>query len=550
MTLRNGESGIDATFGGVRQLAFANDDRIYLRGSGDGVTNYGSWYEIWNSGNQGIDSGLDADKLDNKEGEWYQDGWNIKKNTVFDTRLPTWRSSTKFRNKIEVKSYTGTDVSYRILVRLVLDVGVGGDFEPGSQINIYNVNKQDIGDFFIDNVQQLDDQNDSSNSYTMLIGRLASGGNLENAVFLGVAGDEKNFENYEIFDSNTTQFAELGNNSGNAFVRLGRYDGNFATNPYIWFNSSQAQAVDGNGNPSYNSAIIADGGSATQGSGSLEFKVLDENELKVNNNIIWNAGNVAFNTSNVASTSSLKSAVMRDTSGNFSAGTITASITGAASLNVLKTGDTMTGALTITGNNNLTVQGTGALSVGGTGTIGSNFTVDSGTFYVNATDNVVNVGQTANSNNTTFNVYDNNGSADYTINAALSSQRAIFQSSVFNQNGSGEGGIILQHGSSNAAQWGISTHYTGAYVGELNFRTRTANSTSATRLTISNGGNVLPGADSDQDFGADGTRWQNIYGDIVHSLNSVRIAKGTANQEADLHFRGGAAGSVVVEDSV
>ena len=543
MTLRNGESGIDATFGGVRQLAFGNDNRLYLRGSGDGVTTYGSWYEVWNSGNQGIDSGLDADKLDNKEGEWYQDGWNIKTNEIFDTRLPDWRSSTKFRNKIEVKSYTGTDVAYRILVRQVLDITPGGDFEPGSQINIYNINKQDIGDFFIDNAQQLNDQNDSTKSYTMLIGRLASGGNLETAVFLGVAGDERNFENFEIFDSNTTQFAELGNSSGNGFVRLGRYDGNFATNPYIWFNSSQAQAVDGNGSPSYNAAIIADGGSATQGSGSLEFKVLDENELKVNNNIIWNAGNVAFNTSNVASTASLKSAVMRDTSGNFSAGTITASITGAASLNVLKTGDTMTGALTITGGNNLTVQGAGALSIGGTGTIGSHFTVDSGVFYVNATDNVVNVGQTTNANNTTFNVYDANGSTNYNISAALSSQRSLYQSSVFNQVNDGESGIILQHGSTTAAQWGISAHRTGASVGELIVRTRTANSTSATRLTISNGGNVLPGADSDQDFGADGTRWQNIYGDIVHSLNSVRIAKGTANQEADLHFRGGAAGS-------
>ena len=51
------------------------------------------------------------------------------------------------------------NVSYRILVRLVLDISPGGDFEPGSQINIYNVNKQDIGDFFIDNVQQLNDQN-------------------------------------------------------------------------------------------------------------------------------------------------------------------------------------------------------------------------------------------------------------------------------------------------------------------------------------------------------------------------------------------------------
>ena len=301
------------------------------------------------------------------------------------------------------------------------------------------------------------------------------------------------------------------------------------------------QAVDGGGNPSYNSAIIADGGNATQGSGSLEFKVVNENELKVNNNIIWNAGNVAFNTSNVGSTGSLKSAVQRDASGNFCWNNYSKSLTGAASLNVLKTGDTMTGALTITGNNNLAVQGSGTLSVGGTGEIGSNFTVDSGTFYVNATDNLVNVGQTGNNNSTKFNVY-TNLATNYSASASLT-QNSIYQSSVFNRNEAGESGIILQHGSGNPAQWGISTHKTGASVGELIIRTRTAETTSATRLVISNGGDVLPGNDSDQDFGADGTRWQNIYGDIVHSLNSVRIAKGAENQEADLQFRGGASGA-------
>ena len=202
----------------------------------------------------------------------------------------------------------------------------------------------------------------------------------------------------------------------------------------------------------------------------------------------------------------------------------------------------MTGGLTITGNNNINIQGTGTLSVGGTGTIGSNFTVDSGTFYVNATDNVVNVGQTTNANNTKFNVYTNLGT-NFTASSALSSQQSIYQSSVYNQNNNGEGGIILQHGSSNAAQWGISSHYTGAYVGELIFRTRTAAGTSAKRLTITNGGNILPGNDSDQDFGGDTERWQNIYGDIVHALNSVRVAKGEANSEADLQLRGGGTGN-------
>ena len=549
MTLRNGESGIDATFGGVRQLAFANDDRIYLRGSGDGVTNYGSWYEIWNSGNQGVDSGMDADKLDNKQGEWYQDGWNIKKNEIFDTRLPTWRSSTKFRNKIEVKSYTGTDVAYRILVRQVLDINPGGDFEPGSQINIYNVNKQDIGDFFIDNVQQLNDQNDSANN-TMLIGRLASGGNLEAAVFIGVAGDERNFENYEIYDSNTTQFAELGNDSGNGFLRLGRYDGNFATNPYIYFNSSQAQAVDNNGDPTYNAAIIADGGNATEGSGSLEFKVVNENELTVNNNVIWNAGNVVFNSANVVSTASLKSAVMRDTNGDFAAGTITANITGASSLNVLKSGDTMTGGLTITGNNNINIQGTGTLSVGGNTTLGANLTVDSGTLYVNSTSNRVNVGQITESNAVKFNVYTAAGSLNFQSGLALSSQTTLYQSSVFNQADGGESGIVLQHGATSPSQWGITSKRSSANVGSLIIRTRTAASTSATRLTISNGGDITPGATNDQELGTDGYKWANVHTHIVSIKDSARIGNGSANAEADIHLRGGGTGAVVVEDSV
>ena len=212
-------------------------------------------------------------------------------------------------------------------------------------IDMFDVNKISVGDFTITATDQDIDQNDSSNTYTMLIGRLSSGGNISAAIYLGYAGDEREFEHWEIYDDNTVQYAELGNASGTGFLRLGRNDGIAATQPYIYFNSSQAQAVDNNGDATYNAAIIADGGNATEGSGTLEFKVVNENELKVNNNIIWNAGNVGFNSSNVVSTAGLKSAVMRDTNGDFSAGTITANLTGAASDNVLKTGDTMTGNL-------------------------------------------------------------------------------------------------------------------------------------------------------------------------------------------------------------
>lgn len=60
--------------------------------------------------------------------------------------------------------------------------------------------------------------------------------------------------------------------------------------------------------------------------------------------ITFSAGVIA---SNSASANTANYLVQRDASGNFSAGTITASLTGAASLNVLKAGDTMTGALIV-----------------------------------------------------------------------------------------------------------------------------------------------------------------------------------------------------------
>ena len=62
----------------------------------------------------------------------------------------------------------------------------------------------------------------------------------------------------------------------------------------------------------------------TDGDGSINIIVADQDSLTTNSNIVWNAGNIAFNVSNVVSTASLKSAVMRDAAGDFAAGTITA----------------------------------------------------------------------------------------------------------------------------------------------------------------------------------------------------------------------------------
>jgi hypothetical protein len=62
---------------------------------------------------------------------------------------------------------------------------------------------------------------------------------------------------------------------------------------------------------------------------------------------IATAGKVSNSATTATNANTASAIVARDASGNFTAGTITAALTGAASSNVLKAGDTMTGALVV-----------------------------------------------------------------------------------------------------------------------------------------------------------------------------------------------------------
>jgi hypothetical protein len=64
---------------------------------------------------------------------------------------------------------------------------------------------------------------------------------------------------------------------------------------------------------------------------------------------ISTAGKVSNSATTATDANTASTIVARDASGNFTAGTITAALTGAASSNVLKAGDTMTGALVLSG---------------------------------------------------------------------------------------------------------------------------------------------------------------------------------------------------------
>ena len=376
LSIRNKGQGLTAE-GGVRQMAFTDNDNIWLRGSGTGVTAFGSWAKMWTSLNDGIDSGLDADRLDGRQGTWYQNALNVNFGTLSDNRLPTFMSAKKVRNSLTIQTFNG-DPKYRIYISgRILNTT---PFTPGSTVNLYNANAQSTGVVTIDNLIINDDTADNTNDYTIIVGRLTTG-NFVGALTIGTASNREQFRDFTIEDDNVIEVAKLESDGGTANLRLGRADGQ-ATSPGIYFTSAQLAPS------SYNTAIIATGGNATDGSGTLNALVADANGFNINGNVIWNAGNITFQSANVANT-----AVKRDANGNFDAGTITANLTGSASLNVLIAGDDMTGTLNITGaGSNFSVQGTATML--SSASVASNFAVDTDTLYVDATNDRVAINHT------------------------------------------------------------------------------------------------------------------------------------------------------------
>ena len=386
LTLRPGP---DATFGGIRQLAFTDNDNMWLRGSGTGVTTFGTWAQIWTSENDGIDTGLDADKLDNREGTWYQNALNVNFGEISANRVPTFLKATGFRNEIKVKSFNG-DPKYQIYVsgKVLTSLPAPNPFTPGSTVNIYNAQSQAVGLIEIDNIIVNDDLNDNRNDYTILIGRLTNG-NFIGAVTIGTAAVPVIFNDFSIYDGNTIDVVTLESDGGTGNIRLGRTD-NIASNPGIYFSSSSLAA-------NYNASIVATGGTATDGSGTLNVQVATADGFGVNGNVIWNEGNVQFNSTNVLGT-----AVIRDNTGSFEAHKITlvadangieGEVVGKATANVLKEGDTMSGTLNISGaSSNLSVQGTTGLT--GNVTLTNDLTVATNVLYVDSANEEVGIGTT------------------------------------------------------------------------------------------------------------------------------------------------------------
>jgi len=72
---------------GLQMSGGANDNQLFfIRRVSNG--SFGSWFEMWHSGNDGSGSGLDADTLDGSQGSYYLDAGNLTGSLDID-RLPT-----------------------------------------------------------------------------------------------------------------------------------------------------------------------------------------------------------------------------------------------------------------------------------------------------------------------------------------------------------------------------------------------------------------------------------------------------------------------------
>ena len=337
LTFRQFGTSSDSTGGGVRQLGFTDKNNLWIRGSGADVTAWSDWRVIWSSGNDGAGSGLDADKLDSRQGSFYQNARNINIGTLGAYHLPPLLSTTEVLDTLSVKRYPGNSffnvyISGRALTTF--------PYQIGQTVNLYDSNVQSVGTVFITNVIPYGADPDQTEHYTLIEVRLDNGG-FTNALRIGTANINEIFHDYSPSPQTTQELASISTSGGVGKLRLGSKS--TSSTPVIDFNSS------GN-NIDYDVRLESSGGSASLGKGSLNIIVNDPNSLSVNNNIVWNAGNITFSTGISGSnydTGANSKAVLRDSSGNFAANNIIASLTGAASLNVLKSGDVMTGNLTV-----------------------------------------------------------------------------------------------------------------------------------------------------------------------------------------------------------
>jgi photosystem II stability/assembly factor-like uncharacterized protein len=402
-------------------------------GSGSSTGNqWSSWRKLWHDGNDGAESGLDADLFQNHNPRWFKNILNLNENTILNNNLPVQMEEHSFNKEIRVTVPSplfqtnngghydiyieGYNLTSEVLSSLDVDALVGGiqlnlytannvaegrvrviarriNLDPANYLsgtqyvetntewtagasgydrndrivygnNIYRIANANTGNYTsgtaapvhqsgtvtaTGGTAQYEFERKVDNPWTILTVEVINGNLNDTIKKIGTATAPAEYYPVSGFGIASTEAysrrkARMGSDAtGTAFLELGNIVE--STTPYIDFNSS-------NNNVDYDVRLSASGGSSTVGTGTFNVQA---NNLQVNGNNAWHAGNITFGTgvSGTApaltyDTGSNSKGVLRTADGDFGGRYIVASekFVGTATGNLASSGGTMTGNIT------------------------------------------------------------------------------------------------------------------------------------------------------------------------------------------------------------
>ena len=279
----------EATGTAALQLGFTDNDNVWLRGNSGGNAVYGNWYKMWSALNHGAGSGLDADKLDNHQGLWYQSGYNFGASQgginkpMGDIFLP----EVLGQDKMVFENFYLNDSGLKYTLYIPdfhCRTGANGNIQPSGTYTIYSDvgATNNIGSIVVDSngVQEL--THTSGEIYSLVTGTIAFVGSNTNAniyVFGPNPGTKWTVTSSNLISGGSTTVIGLRDAAAGAKLQLGK--ASVSTTPTIDLRSS-GQA------PNYDVQMIVSGGNSNDGNGTLRINTGD---ITVNGNTVWHAGN-------------------------------------------------------------------------------------------------------------------------------------------------------------------------------------------------------------------------------------------------------------------
>ena len=272
------------------QLGFTDNNNLYIRGNGGINAVYSNWEKIWSSGNDGAGTGLDADKMDGKQGLWYQTGYNIGDTRggitapIGDMFLP----EVLGQDKMVFENFYVNDTGNKFTLYIPdfhCNSGVGGNINNGGTYTIYSDvgATNNIGSIVVDSSGGVQEKTHTTGEiYSLVTGTINFVGSNTNAnvyVFGPNPGTKWTVSSSNKVSSGSSTIIGLRDSAAGAKLQIGKAA--VSTTPTIDFRSS-GQA------PNYDVQMIVSGGNGSNGNGALRFNA---NDLTVNGNTMWHAGN-------------------------------------------------------------------------------------------------------------------------------------------------------------------------------------------------------------------------------------------------------------------